>query len=102
MRSRSAIAFALGLVLLAPAAPAEELQIAGRTLQIQPPAGFCALDPARPDESQTLELQQRMQQQQNKLVMVYLECQDLERQRGGAAVEAKRYGIVLASQQQGE
>jgi len=104
-RSNALAVIALGALLAIAAlgsARAEQFQFAGRSLEIEPPQGYCALDRSHPDEAQMLDLQERLQKRQNRVAMMFLECQDLAQRRAGNADDPQRYGMVLIPQPQGE
>lgn len=74
------------------AARAETLTLGGRTVILDPPAGYCALDPARPDEAAVIAFNEKMQQPRNHVVMQLADCGELADFRAGKRPSFERYG----------
>ena len=96
MRDRARVAsiallvFAAGLGV--PAARAETLTLGGRTVILEPPAGYCALDPNRQNEADLIAFNEKMQQPRNHVVMQLADCGELEEFRAGKRRSFDRYG----------
>jgi hypothetical protein len=78
--------------LAAAAAQAERLTLGGRTVVLEPPAGYCALDPARPEEAKLIDFNEQMQQPRNHVAMQLADCGELEEFRAGKRPSFERYG----------
>ncbi len=64
-------------MLVVTAARAETLTLGGRTVILEPPAGYCALDPALQSEADLIAFNEKMQQPRNHLVMQLADCGEL-------------------------
>ena len=97
MRTAITAALMLGASLALPCAQvaqAQEQPFAERIVTAVP-QGYCSLDPKRPQEAQMLDQQQKLQQPQSALVLMFLDCKDLEQLRAGGSVNQQRYGTLL-------
>ena len=83
---------ALVVGLFTSAARAETPTLGGRTVILEPPAGYCALDPARQDEADLIAFNEKMQQPRNHLVMQLADCGELADFRAGKRPSFDRYG----------
>jgi len=96
MRGRAGVASITFLVLAAglgiSAARAEALTLGGRTVILEPPAGYCALDPERQNEADLIAFNEKMQQPRNHVVMQLADCGELEEFRAGKRQSFDRYG----------
>jgi hypothetical protein len=73
-------------------ASAETFKLAGRTVVLEPPKGFCALDPKRPKEAQIVALNEQMQQPRNHVILQLADCDELAGFRTGERQNFERYG----------
>jgi hypothetical protein len=83
---------ALFLLAVTSTAQAERLTLGGRTVVLEPPAGYCALDPARPEEAKLIDFNEQMQQPRNHVAMQLADCGELEEFRAGKRPSFERYG----------
>ena len=74
------------------AARAETLTLGGRTVMLEPPAGYCALDPARPQEADLIAFNEKAQQPRNHVAMQLADCGELAEFRAGKRPSFERYG----------
>lgn len=81
---------------------AETFTFAGRTVIVDPPAGYCALDQARPGEATMIAAIEKLQQPTNHLVMELIDCDQLAQIRAGTRTDFTRYGQVLVTLSNGE
>ena len=95
----SLVLTAFGVCGWTPSTLAEDLQFADKKIAFAPPQGYCALDAMRPQEAQILDQQQKLQQLNSKLVLMFLPCPDLEKLRaaGDAGLTATREGAGCSS-----
>jgi hypothetical protein len=91
----------IAVVLGAPAARAETLTLGGRTVILEPPAGYCALDPARQNEAELIAFNEKMQQPRNHVVMQLADCGELAEFRAGTRQNFERYGQYFAPLSEG-
>jgi hypothetical protein len=89
---RVGIAAILALTAINAEASAETLTLAGRTVSLEPPAGYCALDPARPNEAELIAFNEKMQQPRNHVLMQLADCDELADFRNGKRDKFIRYG----------
>ena len=73
-------------------ASAETLTLAGRTVVLEPPQGYCALDAARPQEAELIAFNERMQQPRNHVIMQLADCDELAEFRAGKRQNFGKYG----------
>jgi hypothetical protein len=93
MRGLSRFGSAALLLLVATStAQSETLTLGGRTVMLDPPAGYCALDPARPEEAKLIDFNETMQQPRNHVAMQLADCGELEEFRAGKRPSFERYG----------
>ncbi|MGH7123773.1 MAG: hypothetical protein ACREFI_05330, partial [Stellaceae bacterium] len=82
----------IALVASASIASAGTLTLAGKTVVLEPPAGYCALDPARPQEAELIAFNEKMQQPRNHVIMQLADCDELAEFRAGKRQNFDRYG----------
>ncbi len=73
-------------------ASAETFKLGGRTVVLEPPKGFCALDPKRPKEAEIIALNEQMQQPRNHVILQLADCDELAGFRAGERQSFERYG----------
>jgi hypothetical protein len=83
------------------AAAAEQMVFAGQTLNIEPPAGYCALDRSRAAEASLLAAQEGAQRDANRIALAFAECNDLAKARESGTYDLAAYGMVLVPLQHG-
>jgi hypothetical protein len=76
----------------ATAAGAETMTLGGRTVVLEPPVEYCALDPARPEEADIIAFSEKMQQPRNHVIMQLADCDELADFRAGKRQSFGRYG----------
>jgi hypothetical protein len=91
----------IAVVLGAATARAETLTLGGRTVILEPPAGYCALDPARQNEADIIAFNDKMQQPHNHMVMQLADCGELAEFRAGTRQNFERYGQYFAPLSEG-
>jgi len=104
LASRSArwlAAVSIAAALAAQAASAEQMVFAGQTLDIEPPAGYCAVDRGRAAEASLLAAQEGAQRDANRIALVFVECRDLAKARESGTYDLSDYGMVLLPLQRG-
>lgn len=74
------------------AASAETLTLAGKTVVLEPPQGYCALDAARPQEAELIAFNEKMQQPRNHVIMQLADCEELAEFRAGKRQNFDKYG----------
>jgi len=97
MRTTITAALMLGASLALPCvqvAQAQDQPFAER-IATAVPQGYCSLDPKRPQEAQMLDQQQKLQQPQSALLLMFVDCKDLEQLRAGGGVNQQRYGTLV-------
>src|ERR1700680_3718568 len=87
----------LAVAAIASAARSETLTLGGRTVIVEPPSSYCALDPARPAEADLIALNEKMQQPRNHVVMQLANCDELADFRAGKRESFDRYGQVFTA-----
>jgi hypothetical protein len=97
----AALASAWAACAIAPAA-AETFTLVGRTVIVDPPAGYCALDRARPAEAARIEVYAKAQEPGNRLLMQLADCSELAEFRAGSRSRIDRYGQILVPLTGGE
>lgn len=80
------------MLALTASAPADTFKLGGRTVMLQPPKGFCALDPKRPKEAAIIALNEQMQEPRNHVILQLADCDELAGFRGGQRDSFERYG----------
>jgi len=80
------------IVALASAARADTFTLGGRTVVLEPPQGFCALDAKRPKEAEVIALNETMRQPRNHVVLQLADCDELAGFRKGERQGFERYG----------
>ena len=84
------------------AARAEQLVLAGQSVVVEAPAGYCALDRNRPEEAARIEAQEKGQAGLNRLVLAFVDCADLAKSRETGTYDYSKYGMTLVPLQSGE
>ena len=74
------------------AASAETFTLAGKTVVLEPPQGYCALDAARPQEAELIAFNEKMQQPRNHVIMQLADCDELAEFRAGKRQNFDKYG----------
>ena len=80
------------LAALASSAHADTFKLGGRTVLLELPRGFCALDPKRPKEAEIIDLNEQMQQPRNHVILQLADCDQLAGFRAGERQVFDRYG----------
>jgi hypothetical protein len=93
----SGVKFSFGAILLAvftfaSSAHADTFKLGGRTVALEPPRGYCALDPKRPKEAEIITLNEQMQQPRNHVILQLADCDELAGFRVGDRQAFDRYG----------
>ena len=78
-----------------PSLHAETFTVAGRSLSVDLPAGYCALDRSDPVENQMFDVMERIQAGTNRVLLVFYDCEELASMRLGETDTFDRYGQVL-------
>jgi hypothetical protein len=84
------------------AARADQLVLAGQTVAVEAPPGYCAFDRNRPEEAARIEAQEKAHAGLNRLVLAFVDCQDLARNRQSGDYDFASYGVILVPLQSGE
>jgi hypothetical protein len=95
-----ALAFVTLLALTA-AAGAEDFQVGGETLSIDPPDGYCALDRSHPADAFILGAIEKTQAGANQVLMQFALCQQLEDWHAGRIPNYSNYGGVTVQLEDG-
>lgn len=74
---------------------AETLNVAGRSLTIELPGGYCALDRGNPVEDEMFKVMERIQAGTNRVLVVFYDCEELASMRRGESDTFDRFGQVL-------
>ena len=74
---------------------ADTFTVADRSLSVDLPAGYCALDRSDPVENQMFEVMERIQAGTNRVLLVFYDCEELASLRRGESDTFDRYGQVL-------
>ena len=97
-----AIAIGAGIWLLFAFSPAtggsvstERYQVAGRALAIEAPQSYCLVDPRLPAEAELFGFMEDVNAGMNRVLVVFVDCNELERWRKGEIAVLERYGNVL-------
>lgn len=77
------------------ASRAETAWIAGRTLTVEPPSGYCALDRDDSNENEMYRVMERIQEGMNRVLVVFYDCAELRSMRAGKTDTFDRYGQIL-------
>lgn len=87
------------LLALSPAASGPTLaasyQVAGRALDIEAPPSYCLLDPGIPAEAELLGNVEDANAGRNRVLVVFVNCEELASWRRGEVASLQRYGNVL-------
>ena len=87
------------LLALSPAtsnpALAASYQVAGRALDIEAPQSYCVLDPGIPAEAELFGFIEDANAGRNRVLVVFVDCDELESWRRGEMATLQRYGNVL-------
>jgi len=89
------------LLLLVPVAEAKQLWIAGQTLFVSPPEGYCRLDPSRDDDGGLILMQERMAEGANHILENFALCTELEDWHAHRINNLRHFGNVMASLENG-
>lgn len=90
----------LGALLALPGR-AETFTFDRHDITLEPPKGYCALDPKRPHEQAIIETQRTLQAAYNEVVMVYADCTDLDKARVDDTKRLENTGTFQISKQDG-
>jgi hypothetical protein len=89
----------LVLLALSPAsggpALSERYRVAGRALAIEAPRSYCIIDPGIPDEAELFGFIEDVNAGLNRVLVVFVDCAELERWRRGEIAVLERYGNIL-------
>ena len=101
---RAALALALvgTLALAGHAARAEQVVLAGQTVEVAPPSGYCALDRGRTSEAAILDTLEKAQGGTNRIVIVFVDCKALDTSRQSGKYDLSRYGMILTPTPNGD
>jgi len=91
---------AVGFIATAPI-QAETFTFDRHQVVLEPPKGYCTLDPGRPSEQATIENQKALQSTYNEVAMVYADCTDLEKLRAGQLPRLDNMGAFQIVKQAG-
>jgi hypothetical protein len=95
-RARAAFgAYALAAIVASlsiSSASAETLTLAGKTVVLEPPQGYCALDAGRAQEAELIAFNEKMQQPRNHVIMQLADCGELAEFRAGKRQNFDKYG----------
>jgi len=83
-------------------ARAETFTFVGRTVIVDAPPGFCALDRERATEAALIDFNAKLQEPRNRLIMQLADCGELAEFRAGSRTSFDRYGQVLVPLTGGE
>jgi len=95
--ARLILATLLAASIGASAARSETLMLGGRTVIVEPPSSYCALDPARPAEADLIAFNEKMQRPRNHVVMQLASCDELADFRAGKRESFDRYGQIFTA-----
>lgn len=101
-RHRTAIALcASSLWLGVPGtAAAESYTVAQRTLEVETPSAYCRLDRNRTAEDELFRVIEKVNAGLNRVLSVFVDCNELAQWRQGAMATIERYGQVLTPAQE--
>lgn len=91
----------IGLLLPVSAASAEQFQIAGKTLSLTPPEGYCPLDRSRKDDDGLTTLLERSQAGVNQVLLNFALCTELEDWHAGKIQNMRHFGNVMVPVENG-
>src|SRR5215467_8899013 len=91
----------LWFLLFMLSASAETLTLAGKTVVLEPPPGYCALDAARPQEAEVIAFNEKMQQPRNHVIMQLADCDELAEFRAGKRQLFEKYGQYFTAVRDG-
>ena len=77
------------------AALAAGYQVAGRALDIEAPPSYCLLDPDIPAEAELFGFMEDTNAGRNRVLVVFVDCDELASWRRGEVTSLQRYGNVL-------
>jgi len=103
--SRAAMGFAVALVCVGipgHAARAEQTVLAGQTLNVDAPSGYCAVDRSRSAEASLVESMEKVQAGSNKVVLMFIECAALAKSRASGNYDLSSYGVMLSPTPHGD
>ncbi|MGE5203060.1 MAG: hypothetical protein ACM3O6_13445, partial [Acidobacteriota bacterium] len=84
------------------AARGDQLELAGQTVIVEAPPGYCAFDRNRPAEAARIEAQEKGQAEVNRLALAFVDCQDLAKDRETGNYDFSKYGMILVPLQSGQ
>lgn len=70
-------------------------EVAGRTLTIEAPPSYCMVDPGIPAEARLFGFMEDVNAGLNRVLVVFVDCEELDRWRKGEVSVLERYGNVL-------
>jgi hypothetical protein len=92
------------LLALSPAASGPAIaagyQVAGRALDIEAPPSYCLLDPGIPAEAELFGFMEDTNAGRNRVLVVFVDCDELESWRRGEVTALQHYGNVLTPVEQ--
>lgn len=91
-RRTASAALLVAFVSSISAGHAETFTLAGKTVVLEPPQGYCALDAARPQEAALIAFNEKMQQPRNHVIMQLTDCDELAEFRAGKRQNFDKYG----------
>ncbi len=86
---------------LSPQASAGSVEILGRSIEISPPAGYCQIG-GNPKDMEILNHAKEVLNAQNRLLMLFANCDELSNYRKNSSKSIDNYGWILATTQRGE
>ncbi|MEI8171401.1 MAG: hypothetical protein WCG50_17150, partial [Rhodoferax sp.] len=83
---------------LSPQASAGSVEILGRSIEISPPAGYCQIG-GNPKDMEILNHAKEVLNAQNRLLMLFANCDELSNYRKNSSKSIDNYGWILATTQ---
>ncbi|HWA45377.1 MAG TPA: hypothetical protein VHA10_19300 [Hypericibacter adhaerens] len=83
-------------------AEAEQVQVGGRFLSIEPPQGYCALDRTKPQDARVMQAVENAQADRNRVLMHFVPCNEIEAWRAGRLTSYSVYGNVAVQLENGQ
>lgn len=102
MSSLTVLAAAIVIVAAIPAAAAERLSLAGRTVVLAAPDGYCVLNGRQPNEAIVIERLRKANAGRNELLLAYADCGEIDHLRAGMIGQLSRHGHILAGMADGK
>ena len=75
-------------------ASAETYTIEGRRLTIEPPEGYCLLDPNVPGEKRVTKMYKAILAEKNLMLQLFMDCDELANARDSSVRFSDRYGMI--------